>query len=335
MKTNDEYWMRRALQLAGYGQAGAAPNPMVGAVIVCDGRIIGEGYHARCGEGHAEVNALESVSAGHRRHLSESTIYVTLEPCAHEGRTPSCARRLVREGIGRVVVGSIDNFAQVSGRGIEILREAGVQVTVGVLEEECRSLNRPFFTANALHRPYVTLKWARSADGFIDRLREEHEEAARLSSPESLLRVHRLRAESDAILVGRRTLETDRPSLTVRHWAGRTPLKCVLGHPACLPEGFEAFGNIPALLTSLCERGCHRLLVEGGAKVHQSFISAGLWDEAHEEISPLLLHDGVPAPALPPGTPMRQETVWGHLIFRYTNPRPAGIKLATDDTADD
>ena len=167
-RAENEKWMRRCLQLARCGRMGAAPNPMVGAVIVYKGRIIGEGYHIRCGEAHAEVRAIGSVRPADRDFLKDSTIYVSLEPCAHYGRTPPCAELIVRTGIPRVVVGCVDPFARVSGRGIDILRKAGVEVTVGVLEEECLELNRRFITAQTKGRPYITLKWAVSADGFLD-----------------------------------------------------------------------------------------------------------------------------------------------------------------------
>ena len=199
-KNHDERWMRRCLDLARCGCYGAPPNPMVGAVIVCDGRIIGEGYHRHCGDAHAEVNAVNSVRPADRPLLRRSTIYVSLEPCAHFGRTPPCAELIARLGVPRVVVGCVDPFARVQGRGIAMLREAGCDVTVGVLDAECRELNRRFFIFHTHHRPYITLKWAQSADGFLDR-RRDGGQPARLSSPRSLMEVHRLRAQHGAILV--------------------------------------------------------------------------------------------------------------------------------------
>ena len=166
--SEDEKYMRRCLQLAANGIQGARPNHMVGAVIVAGGRIIGEGYHVRCGEGHAEVQAFASVAAEDENLLREATVYVSLEPCAHYGKTPPCAELIVRKGMRRVVVGCVDPFAQVQGRGIRMLREAGIEVTVGVLEAECQWLNRRFFTYHAKHRPYIILKWAQTANGFID-----------------------------------------------------------------------------------------------------------------------------------------------------------------------
>lgn len=317
-----EFFMRRCIQLAQQGRMHAAPNPMVGAVIVHEGRIIGEGFHTCCGKPHAEVNAIHSVRPADRPLLKDSTIYVSLEPCAHYGRTPPCALLIVRTGIPRVVVGCIDPFAKVQGRGIAILREAGVEVTVGVLEAECQALNRRFITAQTLHRPFITLKWARSADGFIDSWRESAEEgAARLSSAYSLMRVHRLRALHQAILVGHRTLELDRPSLTVRHWVGADPLRVVLGRVAEgeLPAGFQAYADIDTMLSDLYRRGVQSLLVEGGQQTLQSFIDRGLWNEAWVELSPVVLGSGVPEPRMPAGVMLRCEEAFGAQVLHYEN----------------
>ncbi len=235
----DEMYMRRCLQLARCGRLGAAPNPMVGAVVVCDGRIIGEGYHRRCGEAHAEVNAIASVAEP--RLLSRSTIYVSLEPCAHYGKTPPCAQLIIDKKIPTVVVGCRDPFARVDGRGIAMLREAGVEVREGVLEAECLWLNRRFITFHTLHRPYITLKWAQSEDGFIDRRRTSAEEPpVHFSTPVTQALVHQLRAENEAVLVGRRTWELDRPRLDVRLWHGRSPMAVVLSGG----RGFVGCDNI-------------------------------------------------------------------------------------------
>ena len=215
--TTDQLYMRRCLQLASNGRQNAKPNPMVGAVIVAaDGRIIGEGYHVRCGEGHAEVNAFASVRPEDEPLLKDATIYVSLEPCSHYGKTPPCADLIVRKGVKRCVVGCVDPFAKVHGRGIQKLRDAGIEVTVGVLEEECRRLNRRFITFNEKRRPFVTLKWAQTADGYMD----DHFRPLAISTPYTRMLVHKLRAEADAILVGRVTAERDQPRLDVRHWSG-------------------------------------------------------------------------------------------------------------------
>lgn len=317
----EERYMRRCIELARNGRLHAAPNPMVGAVIVAQGRIIGEGYHAVCGRAHAEVSAINAVRPADRALLRESTLYVSLEPCAHYGKTPPCALLIVRTGIPRVVVGCVDPFAKVQGRGIAILREAGIEVEVGVLEAECQALNRRFFTAQTLGRPYITLKWARSADGFIDRWREADEQPARLSTPWSGQYVHRLRAEHGAVLVGRNTLRLDRPQLTVRAWAGAQPLRVVLGRVSEgeLPAGFEAYSDVRTMLPALLRRGVQSLLVEGGAQTLQSFIDQGLWDEAFVEVSPAALGSGVPEPRMPVGAMLTPERHFGALVLRYEN----------------
>lgn len=314
--------MRRCIQLARNGLTGAPPNPMVGAVLVHEGRILGEGYHIRCGQAHAEVNAIRSVRPADRALLAQSTLYVSLEPCSHYGRTPPCAALIVRTGIPRVVIGCVDPFARVHGQGIRMLREAGTDVTVGVLEEECLALNRRFITFQTLQRPYITLKWARSRDGFLDRWRTSPDEPpARLSTPRTLMRVHRLRAEHQAIVVGHRTLQLDRPALTVRHWAGPAPLRVVLGRVAEgeMPPGFTAYADIDTLLVALRRQGVQSLLVEGGGQTLQSFIDRGLWDEAWEEIAATRLGSGVPAPRMPFGADMDVTSCWGVPVAHWTN----------------
>ncbi|MBQ5627104.1 MAG: bifunctional diaminohydroxyphosphoribosylaminopyrimidine deaminase/5-amino-6-(5-phosphoribosylamino)uracil reductase RibD, partial [Bacteroidaceae bacterium] len=249
----DELYMQRCLQLARCGAGSTSPNPMVGAVIVCDGRIIGEGYHIRAGEPHAEVNAVNSVAEADKPLLSRSTMYVSLEPCSHYGKTPPCCDMIIARGIPRVVIGSADPNPQVDGAGIERMRAAGIDVTVGVLEEECLRLNRAFFTSQLHRRPYVTLKWAQSADGFIDLLREGGQ-AVKISSPVSQVAVHRLRAQSDAILVGRHTALLDNPSLDIRHWAGRSPLRLVIDKKGTLSADLRIFdGTLPTVVYTAFE----------------------------------------------------------------------------------
>lgn len=323
MLSTNELYMQRCIELARYGAMHAAPNPMVGAVIVYQGRIIGEGYHAVCGKGHAEVNAINSVKQADRPLLKDSTLYVSLEPCAHYGKTPPCARLIVNTGIPRVVVGCVDPFAKVQGRGIDILREAGVEVTVGVLEKECQSLNRRFITAQTKRRPYITLKWARSADGFIDRWRDEGdgESPAQISTSWSILRVHQLRAMHQAILVGHSTLRLDHPQLNLRHWVGNAPQRVVLGRVAEgeLPAGWLAFADIDTALTELYRMGVQSLLVEGGQQTLQSFIDQGLWDEAFVELSTETLGSGVPEPRMPVGVTLRTEQYMGATVWHYVN----------------
>ena len=320
--SEDEKYMRRCLQLARHGEFTTAPNPMVGAVIVHEGRIIGEGWHRRYGGPHAEVNAVRSVRSEDEAQLPHSTIYVSLEPCSHWGKTPPCAELLAEKGFKRVVVGCLDPNEKVAGRGIARLREAGAEVVVGVLEEECRWLNRKFMTFHTLHRPYITLKWAESADGFIDRHRESRErdgDAVKFSTPWTQMLVHRLRATHEAILVGRRTWELDQPSLTTRLWPGKSPERLILSDsPLTLPirEGVEcseqasAFKFAKVIAPSRIgraggesgaggESSYQSLLVEGGAQTLQSFIDADLWDEVFIERSDLILGDGVKAPVFP------------------------------------
>ena len=304
---NDERYMQRCLQLAANGIQGARPNPMVGAVIVAEGRIIGEGYHVRCGEGHAEVNAFASVSPDDEELLSTSTIYVSLEPCSHYGKTPPCADLIINKGVCRVVVGTIDPFAEVQGRGVRKLLEAGIDVTVGVLEEECQWLNRRFFTYHREHRPYIILKWAQTANGFID----DHGKSLCISSEQTLMLSHQVRAEEDAILVGHTTDVREHPQLTVRHWHGPDPKRLVLTHDRPLSQ----------LMDDLYQHQIQSLIVEGGRKTHESFIQAGLWDEIRVETNlALTVGEGTPAPQLPADVRVRSRQVVGqNVIVSYSH----------------
>lgn len=299
--TDDEKYMRRCLQLAANGRQNAKPNPMVGAVIVCGGRIIGEGYHARCGEGHAEVNAFASVKPEDECLLKESTIYVSLEPCSHYGKTPPCADLIIKKGVKRVVVGCVDPFAKVHGRGIKKLQDAGIEVCVGVLEKECLELNRQFVTANEKHRPYIILKWAQTANGFID---EDFKQMA-ISSPFTRMLSHKLRAESDAILVGRTTEEREHPQLNVRYWSGKSPKKLVLDHTV----------DIIRLMETLAAHDIQSLIVEGGRKTHESFFTLGLWDEIRVETSPIVSHGGTRAPLLPQNVEIASHKVYDRVAI--------------------
>ena len=295
--TEDEKFMSRCLQLARNGWQNARPNPMVGAVIVANGRIIGEGYHVRCGEGHAEVNAFASVRAADEVLLGEATVYVSLEPCSHYGKTPPCADLIIRKGVKRVVVGCIDEFAEVQGRGIKKLRDAGIEVTVGVLEEECKWLNRRFFTFHCGHRPYIILKWAQTANGFLD----DHGQALAVSSPFTKMLSHKLRAEEDAILVGRVTDEREHPQLTVREWVGENPKRLVVDR------------QHPLQLESLHAQHIQSLIVEGGAKTLQSFLVQNLWDEIRVETAlDLTVTGGTRAPQLPSNVKVVSSLHDGH-----------------------
>ena len=292
MLTTDELYMKRCIQLAKNGRMNAQPNPMVGAVIVYNGNIIGEGYHVRCGEGHAEVNACASVKPEDEHLLKESTIYVSLEPCSHYGKTPPCVDLLISKGFKRCVIGCQDPFAKVQGRGIQKLRETGIEVTVGVLEEECKALNKRFMTFHGKQRPFVTLKWAESADGFID---------GHISNAYTQMLCHKRRAEHQAILVGRKTFEIDQPSLNVREWIGKSPKRYVASsQPLTLPVGYHLIqsNSVDNILHQLYEDGIQTVLVEGGADLLQSFINSGQWDECYVEKGTIILNGKVKAPVL-------------------------------------
>lgn len=331
--------MRRALQLARQGAGHTSPNPMVGAVIVGpDGTIIGEGWHRKCGQGHAEVNAVASVNDPSL--LKDSTIYVTLEPCSHYGKTPPCAKLIIERGIPRVVVGALDPFVKVSGRGVAMLREAGVEVVVGVLEEECRMLNCRFMTAHTTGRPWVQLKWAQTADGFIALPPEASENPLHMSTPVTMRLMHRQRALCDAIVVGAATARIDDPSLTTRYWPGKSPLRVVLSCQLSIPDNLKLLNDgMPTIiynsmknetrgaveyvkmdtsdpqiwLTDLYRRGITSVMVEGGTDVLQQMIDAGAWDEARIEVSPRQVGQGTAAPSIK-GNAQKQYLIDGNQI---------------------
>ena len=348
MKGLDKYYMRRCLQLARCAAGSTSPNPQVGAVIVCDGRIIGEGYHIRAGEPHAEVNAVRSVKPADRHLLPQSTIYVTLEPCSHYGKTPPCCDLIIKEGIKRVVIGTADNNKCVNGEGIARMKKAGIDVVVGMLENECYAVNRPFFTYNRHARPAVTLKWAQTADGFID-IKRDGGVPLQISTSVSQVAVHKLRAMHDAILVGSRTALLDNPSLNLRWWAGRAPLRLVIDRAGVLPATLNLFDGslptvvytaneiigkfgknveqvvldfsksvLPQILDHLHSLKIQSLLVEGGAKLLQSFIDASLWDNARVEINrSLVVGDGVSAPVISDSFLSGQKSCGGNDILLF------------------
>ncbi len=327
---SDVAYMKRALTLAKAGAGHVSPNPMVGAVIVApDGRIIGEGWHRKFGGPHAEVNAVRSVSETDRALFPLSTIYVTLEPCSHYGKTPPCALLLRECNFARVVVACGDPNPKVAGRGIAILREAGILVEEGLLREEAYALNLPFMTAHRLKRPFVTLKWAQSADGFIDVVREVSNEGAfKFSTDLTAQIVHRRRAMADAIAVGARTVLADNPRLDVRLLEGNSPLPVIFDRHNLLADshigimdrairvGDEELEKVMHDLYA--ERNITSLLVEGGASLISSFISAGLWDEAYVEVAPVALGESgaVKAPELAQ-VPVSCRRVGENNIFHY------------------
>lgn len=327
----DERYMKRALELAARGLGNTSPNPMVGAVIVHGKRIIGEGYHRRCGEAHAEVNAINSVAPSEGRLLKEATIYVTLEPCSHYGKTPPCAKLIMDTGIPKVVIGSIDPFEKVAGKGIKMLCDAGCDVVTGVLDKECRALNRRFFTAHTKRRPFVTLKWAQSRDGFLDHKRTPgHPNPYRFSNPLTSLMTARLRSLSDAILTTADTVNADNPSLTVRGWVGRNPVPVILDrHNSVNPDAALLRNpatiilnetSLEGALAKLYESGLTSVLVEGGPRILQRFIDERLWDTARVEVAPIVLGEAGahPAPVLP-HVPVSVKHMGENIFYHYDN----------------
>lgn len=297
MTTADDLYMRRALHLASFGAGFVSPNPMVGAVIVSpDGKIIGQGWHRKFGGPHAEVNAVKSVPESKRALLPQSTIYVTLEPCSHYGKTPPCSELLIREKIKRVVIGSSDPFPLVSGRGVKMLREAGIKVSEGCLRKECDELNKRFITAHTRQRPYILLKWAQTADGRLAGFNHEGNPAPlKISTPLSASLMHRERAQTDAILVGTDTVIIDNPSLTTRLWPGKSPRPVLFSSPR-LPSDARIMNRDLILLDRNISLACemHRLykdygiislMVEGGPSLLRSFLMSGLADELRIETS--------------------------------------------------
>ncbi|MCR4592581.1 MAG: bifunctional diaminohydroxyphosphoribosylaminopyrimidine deaminase/5-amino-6-(5-phosphoribosylamino)uracil reductase RibD [Bacteroidaceae bacterium] len=320
-------YMWRCIQLAKCGTVGAPPNPMVGAVIVYKDKIIGEGYHRRCGGPHAEVNAIRSVR--NESLLKESIIYVSLEPCSHYGKTPPCADLIIEKKIPRVVVGCMDPFAKVNGQGIRKLRDAGIEVVVGVLEKECLELNKRFITFHQQHRPFVTLKWAQSEDGFMDAERRQNEEPVKFSSHFTQTLVHRMRAMNQAIMVGTKTVLMDNPTLTTRLWEGPNPLRVTIDRNGVLPDFIHLkdgkvptviynTGDLRQILADLYKRGVQSLMVEGGAQLLQHFIDEGLWDEARVEVAPFCLGSGVSAPNVRDGNLKGMLCVDARKILNYS-----------------
>jgi diaminohydroxyphosphoribosylaminopyrimidine deaminase/5-amino-6-(5-phosphoribosylamino)uracil reductase len=341
----DELFMQRALQLAELGRGSVAPNPLVGCVVVHEGRIIGEGWHQRYGEAHAEVNALRSVADS--SVLPQATVYVTLEPCSHFGKTPPCADRLVQEGVRRVVVCNLDTNPLVRGRGIHKLRAAGIEVQTGVLEADGRRLNRRFFTFMEQKRPYVVLKWAETTDGFVA---AEGRRPVAISTALTNRLVHRWRSEEQSIMVGTQTARSDNPRLNVRHWQGNAPLRIVIDRLLQLTTSLHLLDGsqptivynslknstmpnieyvclqpeadwIPQILADLYERKVQSVLVEGGPTLLGAFLRTRYWDELRRIRSPKALGSGLKTPTFQ-GVPQATYTWSGDVIDIFCTPVP-------------
>jgi diaminohydroxyphosphoribosylaminopyrimidine deaminase/5-amino-6-(5-phosphoribosylamino)uracil reductase len=338
-ENQDEFYMQRALELAALGKGYVSPNPMVGCVIVHEDQIIGEGWHQRYGEAHAEVNAVNSLVDKSR--LQASTVYVTLEPCAHHGKTPPCADMLAAHKVKRVVIGAVDTNPLVGGKGIERLQKEGVEVVTGVLEKESREINKRFFTAIENQRPYVILKWAQTQDGFVAR---KNYDSKWISNEQSRQMVHQWRAEEDAILVGSNTAQYDDPQLNVRGVKGKDPLRVLIDRKLSLNGNLKLFRGpqqtlvynlieskegdhvtyiklgesnfIEELLQDLGKRKIQSVVVEGGSAIHKAFIEANLWDEARIFTAPTTFGEGIEAQLIE-GTKIKELSVAGDQLEIY------------------
>jgi len=344
MDTQYTPWMYRALQLATLGRGHVSPNPMVGCVVVYENRIIGEGWHRRYGEAHAEVNAINDVMVkGHEELLPESTVYVTLEPCSHFGKTPPCADLLVQKKVKRVVICNDDPNPLVAGKGIQKLKEAGIEVITGILNEEGRKLNVRFFTHIEKKRPYILLKWAETADGFVA---DENKKPLSISCLPSRTLSHKWRSEEDAILVGTNTAHNDNPQLNARLWVGRNPTRIVLDRMLRLPQSLQLFDDsqptlcynafknetvgqtsfvqidfderlLEHLLQDLYQRKIQSLIVEGGAELLQSFLNQGFFDEINIFKSPNAIQKGTSAPQLLHQTLHQSQSIGEDVLLSY------------------
>ena len=319
--------MKRCLHLAGKGLGNTLSNPLVGSVVTCNDRIIGEGYHQKFGENHAEVNAIRSVKE--KDFLRKSTLYVNLEPCSHSGKTPPCTDLIIRSGIPKIVIGAIDTSSKSAGKGVEKLKKEGCKVEVGVLEEESRLLNKRFFTFHEKKRPYIILKWAQSSDGFIDISRDKNDKTGPnwITGPNERMLVHKWRSEEHSILVGTNTVEVDDPALDVRSWAGTSPIRLIIDRTLRLKPEYKVFkdpsrvilftaqlGNKasaigtkvidfnasiwPQIMNYLFEQEIVSVFVEGGAKTLNSLIKSDLWDEARVFTGEQEITKGIMAPSL-------------------------------------
>lgn len=298
---SDEFYMQRCLQLAALGLGKTSPNPMVGAVIVHNGKIIGEGYHHQCGQAHAEVNAINSVK--NMELLKESTLYVNLEPCSHFGKTPPCADAIIRYGIPKVVIGSIDYHDKVNGAGVRKLREAGVEVVENVCKTDCEELNKRFFTFHQKQRPYIILKWAQTRDGFMDIDRNSSETTTYwITNPALKVLVHKWRSEEDAILVGYNTMRNDHPQLTTREYPGKDPQRFVMQRGTDIISELSytpLSDNAEEAIQQLYNLKIQSVIIEGGKKTLEKFLEIGLWDEERILVGNQCWGKGLKAPKMP------------------------------------
>jgi diaminohydroxyphosphoribosylaminopyrimidine deaminase / 5-amino-6-(5-phosphoribosylamino)uracil reductase len=325
---NNEAYIARCIQLAKNGFGRVSPNPMVGCVIVHNGEIIGEGYHQNYGEAHAEVNAINAVKD--TSLLKEATLFVSLEPCAHFGKTPPCADLIIHHQIPKVVIGCIDTFSEVSGKGIERLRSKNVDVTVGVLEKECIDLNKRFFTFHNKKRPYIILKWAQSKDGYMDKLRTESSPKINwITQPETQQLTHLWRSQENAILVGKTTVLNDNPSLTVRAIEGRNPKRFVLAKKEEIPSDYAVCNNevethfieaktAQEICDVLYQHNIQSVIIEGGKQTLETFISANIWDEARILTGNVLFNDGLKSPTLSQ-TPITKQSLGKDFLETFIN----------------
>lgn len=340
---NHEIYIQRCLELAQNGLGSTYPNPMVGSVIVHRGKIIGEGWHQKAGEPHAEVNAINSVK--NKSLLTKSTIYVSLEPCSHFGKTPPCSDLIIQHKIPTVIIGTVDPNDKVAGKGIEKLQKAGIKVTVGVLEKECRELNKRFFTFHTKKRPYIILKWAESADGFLSPLNKKEQKPVWITNVYARQLVHKWRTEEQAILVGTKTVLDDNPQLNARDWFGKNPIRIILDRSGKISEDYAVkkgsqksiilteqeiltkdenciyenliFGEqLPEKISNLLyQYQIQSVIVEGGRQTLQSFIDDDLWDEARIFKGNIILHQGTKAPILKGEIVVKQKSIKDELII--------------------
>ena len=332
--TQSQKYIRRCIDLAQNGLGTTYPNPLVGSVIVCEGKIIGEGWHRKAGEPHAEINAINSVK--NKSLLRESEIYVSLEPCSHYGKTPPCALKIIELGFKKVIIGALDPSEKVNGKGVELIKNAGIEVVTGILEDECKKLNKRFFTFHQKKRPYIILKWAQSADGFLDKDFKPFQ----ISNAWTKQFTHQMRASEHAILVGTKTALNDNPNLTTREIYGENPVRILIDFDLKTPNNFNIFNNesntlifnsiknseeknlkfikverknfLPQLMAKLYENQIQSVIIEGGRQTLQSFIDENLWDEVFViKNGNLYLENGTPAP-----------------VFKF---RPSNIKTLRDN----